>query len=631
MRLVFAKLPPSLHYGATSRRDKRAWRSYCNGAIIRRIVGSRWTGIQLYCRVYPRLRLQFLKWFGWPLKWFRPTEAQANLFWAVVVGCVGGLSAIAFRWAIEGVLWLWTRHTGSLEQVAAQLHWWQRLLIPAGGGLVAGLTLHFGTSMKRRHRSTDYMEAVAVHPGALSVRNSFVKTVSSVLTIGSGGSIGREGAMVQLSAALASWLAEGVKFSTPRLRLMIACGAAGGIAAVYDVNIAAALFVAEIVLGSIAVESLGPLLAASLASSLVSYFVAGGELYFAQEHFKLGSPQELIPYAAMALLLGLAAPAYIWLLRRTEDWLTALVPHVYWRMAVGGLMVGALAIPFPEVWGNGRTMVDFILANPWPWKVLLCILICKVAATAITTGSGAVGGVFTPTLFTGAMLGCLIGKGAQALWHGANPQAFALVGMGGFLAAATRAPLMSMLMVFEMSLDYGVILPLMGVSVIAFYTARSVHSDSIYSESLRRKQPRTTAADISALRVRDVMKPPPQTVSESAAFSKMIELFASAPYRHLPVVSAQNELRGVIALGDVERQLELGESAPEPTAADLMSTEIEMVTADTNLGEALEQFRDYGGEHLPVVNDLRQRVLVGYVSKTDLLLTVSHGLRGSTH
>lgn len=590
-------------------------------------------GCGLHCAMHPRSRLQFLKWFGRPVKWFHPSETQATLFWAAVVGGIGGLSAIAFRAGIEAVLWVWTRRTGNLEQVAAQLPWWQRLLIPAGGGLLAGLTLFYGARLRRRHRSTDYMEAVAVQPGALSVRSSLVKTASSLLTIGSGGSIGREGAMVQLSAMLASWLGETMKLSTPRLRLIIACGAAGGIAAVYDVSFAGALFVSEIVLGSIALESLGPLLAAAAASSLVSRFVGGEQLYFTHAHFKLASPWELIPYGAMAFMLGLAAPGYVWLLRRAEDWLTALVPQVYWRMTLGGLIVGALAIPFPEVWGNGRTMVDLVLSNPWPWTALLAILVCKVVATAATTGSGAVGGVFTPTLFTGAMLGCLFGHGVCAVYPipAANPQVYALVGMGGFMAAATRAPLMAMLMVFEMTQDYGVILPLMAVSVIAFYTARSIHSDSIYSESLRRKQPRSTAADISALRVRDVMKPPPPTVAESAAFSEVTRLFASAPYRHLLVVSAQNELRGVITLRDVEHQLELGEAASPRVAHDLMRGNVRMVTPEAQLAEALERFEGYSGERLPVVNNPRGRILVGQVTKTDLLLTLSHGIKGSTH
>ena len=582
-----------------------------------------------------RLKPQFwlLKSYARVANWLHPSELHSTLLWAVLVGCLGGASAILFRYGIQAVLWSWTRHTGSLEQVASELAWWQRFIIPAGGGLAAGLLLHFGRRFSRGERSTDYMEAVAVHHGILNVRQSCTKTLSSLLTIGSGGSIGREGAMVQLSAMLSSWAGRRGRLSTPRLRLLVACGAAAGIAAVYNVTIAGALFVAEILLGSIAMESLGPLLVAAVSSSIVSHYLGGADAYFSSPLFRLASPGELIPYLVMGTLLGVAAPGYIRLLRKSEDLFTHLVPAIYWRMALGGLIVGALAIPFPEVWGNGRTMVNLILHNPWPWTILMAILICKVVATAATTGSGAVGGVFTPTLFTGAMLGCIFGQAVAAVWPGqtAGPQAYALVGMSGFLAAATRAPLMSILMPMEMTFDYAIALPLIVVCVVAYYTARSLQSDSIYSEALRRKQPRTTSTDISELRVRDLIKPPPATAIESTPFTEIARLFSNVPYRHLPVVTLQNRLRGVISLREVEAHLKGDEANEWLTAAGLMKTDLVMVTPEATLQEALESFRLYRGERLPVVEDLQERVLLGYISKTDLLLTLAHGLKGGPH
>lgn len=439
--------------------------------------------------------------------------------------------------------------------------------------------------------------------------------------------------MVQLAALLASWLGQQGGLSTPRWRLLVACGAAGGIAAVYNVTIAGALFVAEIILGSIAMESLGPLLVAAVTSSLVSRYLGGAEAYFSSPPFRLVSPWELIPYLVMGLILGVGAPAFVWLLRQSEEAFARWVPPVYWRMTLGGLVVGALAIPFPEVWGNGRTMVNLVLSNPWPWRLLAAILLCKVLATAATTGSGAVGGVFTPTMFTGAMLGCLVGHAVEAVWPGptGGPQAYALVGLGGFLAAATRAPLMAMLMVFETTLDYGVVLPLMLVCVVAYYTARSLQSDSIYSESLRRKQPHTSPAEVSALRVRDLMKPPSATVLEATPFSEIARLFANQPYGHVLVVTLQNQLRGVIALAEVEKYLQRHEPSDWVTAAGLMRPDLEMVTPETGLGDALEAFNRYRGERLPVVNDIAECVLLGYISKTDVLLTLAHGLRGGPH
>lgn len=582
----------------------------------------------------PSEPFRVLKWYGRLGKIFQPSELQASLLWAAVVGVAGGFIAIGFRFALQGLLWCWTRHTGSLEQVAAQLAWWQRLVIPAGGGWLAGLVLHWNARFAHGQRSNDYMEAVAVHKGVLSVRQSLVKGFSSLITVSSGGSIGREGAMVQLSAMVASWLGRRtIKLSIPRLRLLVACGAAAGIAAVYNVTIAGALFVAEVLLGSIAMESLGPLLVAAVASALVTRYLAGQEAYFTSPAFKMASPWELLPCLGLGVIVGTAAPGYIRLLRKSEDWFTRLAPKVYWRMALGGLAVGGLAAALPEIWGNGRTMVNLVLHNPWPWTFLAVILICKVMATAATTGSGAVGGVFTPTMFTGAMIGCLVGHATQAVWPGptAGPQAYALLGMGGFLTAATRAPLMSMLMLFEMTLDYGLVIPLMIVSVTAYYTARSLQSDSIYSEALRRKQPHTGPAEKSELRVNDLLKPPTATVTENAPFAEVAKRFAEAPYRHLPVVTLQNQLRGIIVLSEVENQLQHDPSSEWTTAAGLMRTDVQMVTPETNLQGALETFRRFHGERLPVVKDMESRTLLGYISKTDVLLALAHGIQGGPH
>jgi CIC family chloride channel protein len=496
--------------------------------------------------------------------------------------------------------------------------------------LLAGLVLHFAARFARGEASTDYMEAVVLGHGTIHLRPSLAKTASSLLTIASGGSIGREGAMVQLSATLASFLGRhGGKLSTQRLRLLVACGAAAGIAAVYDVTLAAALFVCEIVLGSIAMESLGPLVLAAVTSSLTVRHFGGTEAYVSSPPFELVSGWEMIPYLVMGLVLGVAAPGFVQLLRWSEAVFLQRVPHVYLRLALGGLLVGLLSVVRPEVWGNGRSMVNLVLQNPWPWQLLGIVLVCKVAATAATTGSGAVGGVFTPTLFTGAMLGGLLGHAAAALWPAqtAGPQAYALVGMGGFLAAVTRAPLMAMLMVFEMTLNYGIIAPLMLVSVVAYYMASALLTDSIYSESLRRKRSTAVEPEPQIASVSDLMQPGPPTVLESAPFLEVARFFTSQPYDHLLVVDRQGRFLGAISLHDVKNELQDPELANLLTASDLVRTDIQTVTPETTLGDALEAFRLYTGERLPVVNNPQEALLVGWISKTDLLLAVADRLK----
>ncbi len=583
--------------------------------------------------MHSKWRLKFLRYYGRVAEWARPSELRSGLQWALLVGILAGFGAIGFREILKWVLWAWSQKTGNMEDIAAQLPWWIRLVVPAIGGLLAGLVLYFGARFGHRDRSTDYMEAVAVQRGVISTRQSLAKTISSVLTIDSGGSVGREGAMVQLSATLASALGRKFKLSTPRLRLIVACGAAGGLAAIYNVTVAGALFVAEIILGSIATESLGPLLVAAAASSFISRYLGGAQPYFTSPPFKLASPWEIFAYLTMGIGLGFAAPAWVWLLRRAEDLMNRAIPHLYTRLAIGGLIVGVLSIAFPEVWGNGRTMVNLVLSDPWPAGLLAALLVCKAAATAATTGSGAVGGVFTPTLFTGAMLGCLFGQAVAKIWpHPEHlAQAYALVGMAGFLAATTRAPLMAISMLLEMTLNYGAVIPITSVCVVSYYTARMLHSDSIYSESLRRKQARTTRAEISTITVREVMKPSPPAVLENASPDEIVRHFESAPFHHLYVVTLQGELRGVIRIEDVEKMIERRDGADWTSAASLMQPDVSVVTPEMTLADAWERVRSYEGERIPVVDDLEDRKLIGLVSKTDLLLTMAHGLKGSTH
>jgi CIC family chloride channel protein len=581
-------------------------------------------------RFQTRSALRWLKWGVRLARWLHPTELQSGLLWAAFVGLIGGMSAILFRESIQGLLWLFTQHTGGIVAVALQLPWWHRIIIPPAGGFLAGLVLHYAARFVQRQPSTDYMEAVALGHGTIHLRPSLAKSTSSLLTIGSGGSIGREGAMVQLSATMASWFGRHFgRLSTPRLRLLVACGAAAGIAAVYDVTIAAALFVAEIVLGSIAMETLGPLLLAAVASSLTTRYFGGTEAYVSSPPFELISGWEIIPYLVMGLVLGVAAPGFVLLLRQSERVFLRWAPHIYLRLALGGLIVGLLSVPVPEVWGNGRSMVNLILQNPWPWPILAIVLVCKVSATAATAGSGAVGGVFTPTLSTGAMLGGLLGHAAVALWPGqtAGPQAYALVGMGGFLAAVTRAPLMSMLMVFEMTLNYGVIAPLMLVSVIAYYTASSLLTDSIYAEALRRKRGAAEAHEPKISSVSDLMQPSPPTVHESAPFREIARFFMSQPFDQLLVVSQDGHLLGTIALQDVKNELQDAELANLLTAADLVRMQFPTVMPQSKLTDALEAFRAYDAERLPVINNPHERILMGWISKTDLLLAIAEGLK----
>ena len=419
------------------------------------------------------------------------------LLMSALAGFLGALITVAFREGIRALEWLASGRASGLVVVAESLPPWLRLILPAAGGLVAGLLLSPLGGWLRGRTTTDYMEAVAVGDGWISIRHSLVKSLSSLVTVASGGSIGREGAMVQLAAMVASALGRIGRFPRDRLRLLVAAGAAAGLAGAYNAPIAATLFVAEIVLGSIALEHIGPLIVAAVIGSATVHDILGYAPAYRIPAFSLISDWELALYLLLGVLAGHVAPLFLRLLERSHHAFGRLPLPVAGRMALGGLLVGAISVYEPQVWGNGYSVVNAVLHNPWAWQALLTVLVLKMLATACTHGSGAVGGAFTPTLFVGAMLGALFGTTAHAVFPAgtATPSAYAVVGMGAMLAGTTHAPLMSILMVFELTMDYKIVLPLMLAVVSAHYTARRYTGvRPMYADSLLPRKATAQAA-----------------------------------------------------------------------------------------------------------------------------------------
>ncbi len=561
----------------------------------------------------------------WLTELLRPRDLQVTLFWAGLVGFIGGLSSVLFRKCIHIVQWVFTHHQEDIAKAAISLPWEIRLMIPTLGGLIAGWVIHLGMRFTRGQSSTDYMEAIVVGDGVIRSRPSLVKSVSSLMTIASGGSIGREGPMVQLAAMLASWIGRHAHVSVPRLQLLVACGAAAGIASAYNAPIAGSLFVAEIILGSIAMESFGALVFSSVIAVLTIRQFFGSEPIFETPAFYLVSSWEMVVYLILGLLVGVTACGFLRLLRESERLFLSWNVPIYVRMVVGGFIVGLISIYSPHILGNGYSVVDSMLHEDWMWGALGMVLVCKLAATAATVGSGAVGGVFTPTLFIGAALGSLWGVPVHALWSGttATPHAYALVGMGCFLAATTRAPLMAILMLFEMTLDYSIVLPLMLGCVTAYYTASSIEKGSIYAESLERKKLSQPEIPVSKKRVRDLIKLVPPTILETADFAEIAKCFVLNQYNYLYVVDSENRFRGVISLHDMKTHLNRSVIAQLVTAYDLMDGKFPVVTPETSVEETVAIFSRYDSEQLPVVERGPERKLLGSVSKTDLLLMLT--------
>ncbi|MDP9900536.1 ClcB-like voltage-gated chloride channel protein [Variovorax ginsengisoli] len=555
-------------------------------------------------------------------KWFRIAEWQSTLLWAIVAGVVGALATELFRLALHLVHATLFGPGDGLVALARSLPPWERVLIPTCGGLIAGLLLLLARRATVQKATSDYMEAIVLGDGRIPLAQTLIRSASSLVSIASGGSIGREGSMVQLSALGTSLLGRWFKFPGERLRLLVGCGAAAGLTAAYNAPIAGAFFVAEIVLGSIAMESVGPIIVAAVVANIVMRALPGYQPVYEMPPFPAVAGAEVLLFALLGVLLGGAAALFLRGLAASRKAFARLPVALPWRLALGGLVVGVISVPMPEVWGNGYSVVSSVLHSPWSWGLMMGLLAAKALATFATAGSGAVGGVFTPALFFGCMIGALFGTGVHAVFPDASAQpfAYAIVGMGAFLAGATQAPLMAILMIFEMTLSYQVMLPLMAASVVTYFVARSANAGSMYDITLMRRRQQNERLRLRTLSVRDLIEPAQTVVLPDAGLAEMGKLFLQFPVKYLYVVDEAGVYLGVVPLKALTAA---GGTAglSERQAVDLMAQDISPITADMDLGQALQRFMEHRGERLPVIENQARPVLIGVVAKSRLLAT----------
>jgi CIC family chloride channel protein len=431
--------------------------------------------------------------------------------------------------------------------------------------------------------------------------------------------------MVQLSAWLASVAARRAHFATPRRRLLVACGAAAGIASAYNAPIAGALFVAEIVIGTIAMESFGPLIFSSVIATLTVRQLHESSPVFEIPAFELVSPIEIGPYLLLGLLCGIIGVGFLRFLRGSARLFGRRRMPPAFTLGLGGVVVGALSLVRDDIWGNGYSVVSSILDNDWMWRAILAVFVCKVLATAASFGSGAPGGVFTPTLFVGAAVGALFGQAVHALFPAvtADQHAYALVGMGCMLAATTQAPLMAILMLFELTLDYAIILPLMLACVTAYQMAHGLEKRPIYDHGQKRTAVMWPGVPLEDVRVGRLVRPDPPTIDKTARFDAIARMFLLQRHNHLYVIDDERVFQGAIALHDVKSYLSNAQLADVVTAHDLLDTPFPFVTQTAGVAEALQAFSRRDLERLPVVASESDRRLCGSITKTDLLLTLA--------
>jgi H+/Cl- antiporter ClcA/predicted transcriptional regulator len=692
------------------------------------------------------------------------TEEAFHLLLAGGVGVLGGLVNVLTFYAVESVKALFLRKPGDPVEVAEMMGTWQRVLIPTFGGLCAGAVLYWGLRLVGPQRSSNILEVVVAGDGRLPFRSAIIKFFSSMLSIGSGGSIGREGSITQLTATFASKWGQLAKWHPYRLRLLVGCGAASGIAAAYNAPISGAVFAALIVLGNFSMNLFAPLVFASVIAAMVSRSFLGIQPSYVVPPFEFTRLSQLPWFVVLGSLTGVLGALFLKLLNRSEELFKRLRAPIFVRLAVGGLVVGLLAISFPGVWGNGYVITNRILhgaytgaafipadivgatllaerlTNPhsgdklstflearlspqtlelisnhqatatldlqkslaedlnrvirgpalfspelfeavtidsdtqellalrpqaddlirlnrrllaaaYPQEIvvrygsttalnsllfLAGLFLAKFLATLATVGSGAVGGVFTPTLFLGAGLGATFGMCLQQLGAGAGLPIppFAVVGMGSMLAATTRSPLLAMIMVFEISLEYSLMPALMLACVVSVLVSRRLHAESIYTEPLRRKglmiSDETSISEAATQQtVADIMRAAVVPVRETATLRELADRFLTSSNNFLPVTDAKQRLVGVVALQDLKEYLGAEEHLLGIIAYDVMRPPPPCVTPNQRLVEALPVVMVSDLRNIPVVNTLQENRLVGALARSEVLAIFSEAIASS--
>jgi CIC family chloride channel protein len=561
---------------------------------------------------------------------WQPPERTVLLATALIVGIGTGLGATAFTVLIRSITRFAFEDGGRALGLLGRYY---VVLIPAVGGLIAGPMITFFAREAKGHGVPEVMEAVALRGGRIRPIVGLVKALASSVCIGTGGSAGREGPMVQIGSAWGSTVGQWLHFSDERIRNLVACGAAGGIAATFNAPIAGAVFSLEVILQEFSVGYFSTVVISSVTASVIGRLLMGDAPAFVVPAYSMASVWELALYTVLGVLAAIVATSFIVLLYKAEDLFDAWPFPDYLKPAAGGLALGLLALYFPQVLGVGYQTIGDTLVNPSDLALLAALVVAKVVATSMTLGSGNSGGIFAPTLFMGAMLGGAFGLVAHNLFPAltATGGAYALVGMAAVFAGAARAPITAVLIVFEMSNDYRIILPLMLCTVVSTVLAEQFSAESIYTLKLVRRGVRLALGrDIDVMQgvfVKEAMTPLSDldVVYSSMSVEELAQRFDDTRHHGFPVLDENGELCGVVTLRDLEEALHRGDVAAL-RVKDIATASPVTAYADEPLWVALKRLgvRDLG--RLPVVDREDPRRLVGLLRRRDVIRAYNLGI-----
>jgi len=562
---------------------------------------------------------------GRALEWLRDsTSALVPL--AILVGAVTGLGAVGFRFLITFFTRMFTGYEdySGLGRVAST-HWpwlgfWFLLIVPVVAGAVYGPIVHRFAPEARGHGVPEVMYAVSHRGGRIAPQVTLVKALASALCIGGGGSVGREGPIVQIGSAAGSTLAQLVRMDTARVRLLLACGAAAGISATFNAPLAGPFFAMELILRDFAAQSFGAVVLSSVAADVVGRAMLGANPFLSLPSFAVRSPTEYVLYLALGIVVGVVGVAFSKILYLVEDACDWLWRGPEWaRPAVGGVLLGALLIALPEMYGVGYPVLERAVEGHYLVGMLMLLMVGKMFATSLTIGIGGSGGVFAPTLFIGAMAGTAFGTIAHGLFPTITETAgaYGLIGMGAALGGATRAPITAVVILFELTGEYSIILPLMAAVVMAAGTGHLLSKETIYTAKLWRRgiDVETPPRVLPNLRAVDVSSAAPEPLHVGTSLAEAARALAATSIGMLPVVAEDGRYAGCVSAEDVAGAVE-DATAPE-VVHDLIHP-APTITADANLSEVLKALAGHGGTGLPVL-DSERTSLIGWVTHETVL------------
>lgn len=544
---------------------------------------------------------------------------------AVLVGVVGGLAGVGYDHLFEFLATLLHGDHERLVDSLVALPWYAKLLIPAAGGALIAPIVWSWVPEARGTGTPETMRAVAVNQGRIKGRVAVAKTIASSITISTGGSVGREGPIIQIGAALGSKFGQWLRMSNEQIVSLVGCGAAAGIAAVFNAPIAASFFALEVILGNFAAHSFAPIVLSSVTATAVSRAFLGNEPAFVVPAYSLHSAAEIPLYGVLGVLAGILGAIFtISLYKGGYDGFDRLKVHNLAKPVIGGLIVGCCLLITPRIWGTGFETISDMLVMDVTWTLLLVLVPLKLFATCVTVGSGGSGGIFSPSLFLGAALGGLFGIAANQLFPGiaANPGAYALVGMGAVLAGATHAPITSILMLFEITGDYQIILPLMIACTLATTLAGAIERDSIYTMKLTRwgisPRMRREEAIMERFTVRDVMRSGGRAIDPAMPLNELITEFMASRVNDRYVVSAEGKYLGYVSLYDIKDIMHEEGLSDLVVAGDAAHRDVPVATTTMTLSACMDLMLRYSVERLPVI-DPATEIFLGTINEHDII------------